>query len=39
MSLNNTLKTLVTAVNQLNTVTQALPITLQTSTFVVSDGD
>ncbi len=38
MSLNNTLKTLVVAVNQLNTVTQALPSTLQTSTFVVNDG-
>ena len=39
MSLNNTLKTLVTAVNQLNTVTQALPSTLQTATFTVSDPD
>jgi len=39
MSLNNTLKTLVTAVNQLNTVTQALPSTLQTATFTVSDTD
>ena len=39
MSLNNTLKKLVVTINQLNTVTRALPSTLQTSTFIVSDSD